>query len=388
MTERPVRDSFLVFGQPEILQPEIDEVVDSLRTAWLGTGPKVARFKADFARYKGVEHVTAVNSCTAALHLSCVAAGLAPGDEVITTALTFCATVNAVLHSGATPIVVDCDPVTMNLSPAAVEAAITPRTRALIPVHFAGRLCDMGALTDIARRHDLVLIEDCAHAVEAQDASGQGAGTFGDFATFSFYATKNVVTGEGGMIIARRAEDSVRLEQLALHGMSADAWRRFGDAGFKHYTVTECGYKYNMMDLQAALGIHQLSRVEANWKRREQVSERYAVELADLPITLPAPPEPGTRHAHHLYPILLDPAAGVARDDFLDRMTAERIGVGVHYLALPEHPYYQGALGWRPEDTPEATRIGRTTVSLPLAPRLSDDDVSDVVAAVRRSLVP
>ena len=217
-------------------------------------------------------------------------------------------------------------------------------------------------------------------------AEGRGAGTFGDFATFSFYATKNVVTGEGGMIIARRAEDSARLEQLALHGMSADAWRRFGDAGFKHYTVTECGYKYNMMDLQAALGIHQLARVESNWKRREQVSERYAAELADLPLTLPAAPEPGTRHAHHLYPVLVGPDAGVERDEFLDRMTAERIGVGVHYLALPEHPYYQQSLGWRPEDTPVATRIGRTTVSLPLSPRLSDDDVSDVVAAVRRSL--
>src|SRR5438874_2714322 len=210
--EPSVRSEFLVFGQPQILQPEIDEVVDCMHRAWLGTGPKVARFKREFAAYTGAQHVTAVNSCTAGLHLSCIVAGLKPGDEVITTALTFCATVNAIIHSGATPVLADCEPDTMNLSPEAVAAKITPRTRAIVPVHFAGRPCRMDAFMALAARHGLKVIEDCAHAIETE-YQGRKAGTFGDFGCFSFYATKNVVTGEGGMVIARDAADSARLEQ-------------------------------------------------------------------------------------------------------------------------------------------------------------------------------
>jgi dTDP-4-amino-4,6-dideoxygalactose transaminase len=380
------RSEFLVFGQPQILQPEIDEVVDSMRSAWLGTGPKVAHFKREFGAYKGARHVTAVNSCTAGLHLSCLAAGLKPGDEVITTALTFCATVNAIIHSGATPVLADCDPGTMNLSPESVAARITPRTRAIVPVHFAGRPCRMDELMALAGRHGLKVIEDCAHAIETE-YHGRRTGTFGDFGCFSFYATKNVATGEGGMIIAREAADSARLEQLALHGMSQDAWKRFSDAGYKHYQVVECGYKYNMMDLQAAIGIHQLARVEANWLRRREIFGRYQTELADLPLALPLDPEPQTRHAYHLYTVLLDETrTSVARDTFLDQMTAQRIGVGVHYLSIPEHPYYQKTFGWRPEDYPNAQRIGRQTVSLPLSPKLTDRDVDDVLHAVRSIL--
>ncbi|HBG30125.1 MAG TPA: UDP-4-amino-4,6-dideoxy-N-acetyl-beta-L-altrosamine transaminase, partial [Gammaproteobacteria bacterium] len=245
-----MRERFLTFGAPLIGEAEIDEVVDSLRSGWLGTGPKVARFERDFAAYKGVEQAVAVNSCTAALHLSLLAAGLAPGDEVITTPLTFCATVNAILHAGATPVLADVDPVTFNLDPAAVAARITPRTRAVLPVHFAGRPCDMGALMALAEHHDLRVIEDCAHAIESR-YDGRPVGTIGDFGCFSFYVTKNVVTGEGGMILTRRTEDAARLKTLALHGMSHDAWRRFSDSGYRHYQVVECGFKYNMMDLQA-----------------------------------------------------------------------------------------------------------------------------------------
>lgn len=384
--ELPRRSEFLVFGQPEILQPEIDEVLDSLQKAWLGTGPKVARFKRDFAAYKGVQHVTAVNSCTAALHLSCLVAGLQPGDEVITTALTFCATVNAIIHSGATPVLADCEPETMNLCPESVAQRITPRTRAIIPVHFVGRPCNMTALTELAKRHDLKIIEDCAHAIETE-YHGQKAGTFGDFACFSFYATKNVVTGEGGMVISRREEDAARMEQLALHGMSSDAWKRFSDAGYKHYQVVECGYKYNMMDLQAAVGIHQLARVESSWQRRKDIFARYQQALADLPITLPALPESDTRHAFHLFPILVEEdRSRVGRDAFLDAMTARRIGVGVHYLSIPEHPFYRQTFGWRTEDYPHARGIGRATVSLPLSPKLTDRDVDDVIRAVREIL--
>ena len=380
------REDFLVFGSPQIEQAEIDEVVASLHSGWLGTGPKVARFEIDFAAYKDAPHAVAVSSCTAALHLSMLAAGIEPGDEVITTPLTFAATVNAIIHAGGTPVLADIEPLTQNIDPRAVEACITPRTKAIIPVHFAGRPCDMGALCDIADRHGLRIIEDCAHAVETE-YKGRKAGTFGDFGCFSFYVTKNVAAGEGGMVLARREEDAARIKMLALHGMSKDAWKRFSDEGYKHYQVVECGFKYNMMDLQAAIGIHQLARVEANWVRRQEIWTRYREAFADLPIELPAAPEEGTRHAYHLFTVLIDEAnAGISRDAFLDAMTAANIGVGVHYLSIPEHPYYQERFGWRPEDYPEAMRVGRQTVSLPLSARLSDDDVGNVVGAVKAQL--
>ncbi len=327
----------------------------------------------------------AVGSCTAALHLSLLALELEPGDEVITTALTFCATVNAIIHAGATPVLADVDPATMNLDPAAVAAAVTPRTRAVLPVHFAGRPCDMDALGELCGRHGLgSAVEDCAHAIETT-YRGRHAGTFGDFGCFSFYVTKNVATGEGGMVVARDEGRAARIKRLALHGMTADAWKRFSDEGYRHYLVREAGFKYNMMDLQAALGLHQLARVEENWRRRAEVWRRYQEGFADLPLDLPAEPEPDTRHAHHLYTVLVDEArAGLGRDAVLEAMTRENIGVGVHYLAIPEHPYYQETYGWRPEEWPEATAIGRRTVSLPLSAKLTDGDVDDVVAALRK----
>lgn len=379
---------FLVFGAPAIEEEEIAEVVACLRSGWIGTGPRVTRFEADFAAYKGVgaSQVAAVNSCTAALHVSMVAAGLDPGVEVITTPLTFCATVNAIIHAGLTPVLADVDPVTQCIDPSAFEAAITPRTQAILPVHFAGRPCDMDAIMAIARKHGLLVIEDCAHAIETE-YKGRKAGTFGDFGCFSFYATKNVVTGEGGMIVGRDEALIARARMLSLHGMSKDAWHRFGDKGYKHYQVVECGFKYNMMDLQAAIGIHQLARVETNWQRRVAIWQRYNVAFADLPVGLPAPFEPDTRHGHHLYTLHIDQArCGISRDDFLDAMNQRRIGTGVHYLSVPEHPYYQQRFGWRPEQWPNAMQIGRTTASLPLSPSLRDDDVERVISAVKSCL--
>lgn len=375
---------FIVFGAPDIGDEEIREVVSTMESGWLGTGPRVAAFEAQMAGYKGVAaaQVAAVNSCTAALHLSLVAANIGPGDEVITTPLTFCATVNAILHAGATPVLADVDPVTMNIDPARIEEKITPRTKALLPVHFAGMPCDMDALCAIAEKHQLLLIEDCAHAIEST-YRGRAAGTFGDFACFSFYVTKNVTTGEGGMVIARDLDRIGRVKTLALHGMTRDAWKRFSDSGYKHYQVVECGFKYNMMDLQAAIGLHQLKRVDSAWQRRQEIWNRYQAAFAGLPVTLPAPTPDHVRHAYHLYTVLVDEArCGLSRDAFLEAMTAQGIGVGVHYLALPEHPYYQGSLGWRPEDTPHASAIGRRTASLPLSSKLSDADVSRVISAV------
>ena len=384
----PIRskDQFLIFGSPLIEEAEIEEVVACLRSAWIGTGPRVAQFESDFAAYKGVSQAVALNSCTAALHLSVLVADLRPGDEVITTPLTFCATVNAILHAGAKPVLADIDPHTLNIDPIEIERRITSRTRAILPVHFAGRACDMDAIMDIARRRGLKVIEDCAHAIETE-YKGRKAGTFGDFGCFSFYSTKNVVTGEGGMVIAQRAEDIARLKVLGLHGMSKDAWKRFGDEGFKHYQVVECGFKYNMMDLQASLGVHQLARVETNWEKRQLVWRRYMEAFAELPVEMPAAIEPGTRHAYHLYTLLIDEKrASVTRDAFLDRMTRLGIGVGVHYLSLPEHPYYQETLGWKPEDYPHAARAGRQIISLPISAKLTEDDVKDVIAGVSEAL--
>jgi dTDP-4-amino-4,6-dideoxygalactose transaminase len=380
------RSEFLVFGAPCIGEAEIAEVVASLRSGWLGTGPKVSQFEKEFAQYRSASFPVALSSCTAALHLSMLALGLGRDDEVITTPLTFCATVNAIIHAGAKPILADVDSATMNIVPAQVRARLTSSTRAILPVHFAGRACDMDAITAIARMRDLKIIEDCAHAIETE-YKGHPAGTFGDFGCFSFYVTKNVVTGEGGMVLARDEQHAAAIKVLALHGMTRDAWERFGDAGYKHYDVISAGFKYNMMDLQAAIGIHQLHRVEASWVRRKQIWERYMTELAALPLTLPAPFQPDTRHACHLFTILIDPEfCGMTRDQFIGEMTARNIGVGVHYRSIPEHPYYQQTFGWRPEDYPNAMRIGRQTVSLPLSARLSDRDVEDVIAAVRATL--
>lgn len=387
MAKQP--DKFIVFGAPDIQQAEIDEVVDSLAAGWLGTGPKVKRFEQDFAAYQGVapNRVAALNSCTAALHVSLLAAGVQPGDEVITTAMTFCATVNAAIHAGATPVLVDIDPTTLNMDPELIERSITERTKAIVPVHFAGRACEMDAIMAIADKHGLVVVEDCAHAIETE-YQGRKAGSFGAYGCFSFYATKNVVTGEGGMVIARSPEATDRIRVLSLHGMSRDAWHRFSDSGYKHYQVVEAGFKYNMMDLQAAIGIHQLQRVEQSWLRRREIWEQYQAAFRDLPIGVPAEPAGNTRHAYHLYTITVDgDVCGISRDEFLDKMTRAKIGVGVHYLSLAQHPYYVERFGWDASEYPVANQFGLTTVSLPLSPKLSAGDVDRIISGVRRTIL-
>ncbi len=381
-----MREKFLVFGSPRIEQPEIDEVVQVLESGWLGTGPRVQQFEKDFAAYKGMPHAAALFSNTAGLHLSCLALNLKPSDEVITTPMTFCASANAIIHSGATPVIADIDPVSWNIDPSALEKKITPKTKALMLVHFAGRMCDMDPIMEIARKHNLSVIEDCAHAIETT-YKGKKAGTFGDFGVFSFYSTKNLATGEGGMVLSNSAEQIARIKVLGLHGMSRDAWKRFSDSGYKHYYVEEAGFKYNMMDLQAALGIHQLKRIEDYAVIRKNIWNRYMTELKELPIGLPAAIEPNTTHAYHLFQIRInEEKAGLTRDQFLDEITKHKIGVGVHYLSLPEHPYYKRTFGWNPDDYPHARDLGRESVSLPISAKLSDQDVTDVIAAVRAVL--
>ncbi len=377
---------YIVFGQPLIEEAEIEEVVKSMRSAWLGTGPKVAAFEKMVAEYKQVAHAVAVNSCTAGLHLSCLAANLQPGDEVITTPLTFCATVNAILHAGATPVLADIDAETLNLDPTEVYKKLTPRTRAILPVHFAGRPCDMAALESIADAHQLTIIEDCAHAIETEDR-GRKAGTVGLCGVLSFYSTKNIVTGEGGMVLTNRGDIAARIKMLALHGMSHDAWRRFSDDGYRHYDVVEIGFKYNMMDLQAAIGIHQLQRVESYWQRRRAIWSQYDEAFADLPVTRPAPLSGESRHGLHLYTLLIDESRSpVTRDQFIGQLHLRGIGTGVHYRSIPTHRVYQERFGWRCEDYPHANAAGQRIVSLPLSAKLSDRDVTKVIAATREVL--
>jgi len=379
----PQRDQFLVFGAPLIEQPEINEVVDSLKSGWLGTGPKVAKFEEMFREYTGAEHALAVNSCTAGLHLSMLTAGLGPGDEVITCPMTFAATANAIIHTGARPVFVDCERATGLIDPQRIEEALTPRTRAILPIHLYGRPCDMDAILDIAGRHSLIVIEDAAHCIEGF-YKGRKVGNISHLTSFSFYVTKNVVTGEGGMVTTNNPDFADTIKVYALHGMSKDAWKRFSDDGYKHYQVVFPGYKYNMMDLQAALGIHQLSRVEEGLARRAEIWQRYTEAFANLPLGLPAPDEPERRHARHLYTLLIDEArCGLSRDAFMQRLHQLNIGTGVHYLGVHLHPYYQQQFGYRPDDFPNATWLSERTVSIPLSPKLSDKDVADVINAVR-----
>lgn len=377
------RKEFLVFGRPKIERAEIEEVVKTLRSGWIGTGPKVAKFEENFRRYKQAKYAIAVSSGTAALHLSALASGIGVGDEIITTALTFCATVNAIIRTGATPVLADIEPSTMNIDPGEIEKKITPKTKAIVPVHLAGRPCDMKAITFIAKKHNLKIIEDCAHAIEST-YQGKATGTFGDFGCFSFYVTKNLVTAEGGMILTDKEYAASRIKILALHGMTKDAWERFGDKGYKHYDVVEMGFKYNMTDIQASLGLHQLKRLELNWKRRSKIWRKYNEAFSDLAVTVPVPVSSTMKHGYHLYTLLVDKErSGISRDDFMQEMYERNIGTGVHYRSIPEHSYYQKIYGFKPEDYPIAMRIGRQTVSLPLSAGLNDRDVEYVIWAVR-----
>ncbi|MCX5778221.1 MAG: DegT/DnrJ/EryC1/StrS family aminotransferase [Elusimicrobia bacterium] len=383
-----IREKFLVFGKPLIEQPEIDEVVDSLASGWIGTGPKVHLFEEKFKEYKNTKFAMALNSCTAALHLSMLAIGIQPGDEVLVPTMTFAATANAVIHAGGTPVFVDCKKDSMNIDPKDIIRKITSKTKAIVPVHFAGRPCNMKEIVRIAQEHTLRIVEDCAHAVEAE-YHGKKAGTIGDVGRFSFYATKNIVTGEGGMAITNNEEYANRIKVLGHHGMSKDAGKRFSDSGYKHYNVVCAGYKFNMMDMQAAIGIHQLGRIDKYWERRQSIWNHYNESFKDLPVFIPAEIETDTRHSYHLYTLLLNiDKLKITRDEFMEQMTKRNIGIGVHYIALHLHPYYQKTYGCRRGDFPNAEWISERTVSLPLSPGLTDIDVDDVVRTVKEVLAP
>jgi dTDP-4-amino-4,6-dideoxygalactose transaminase len=376
---------YIIFGKPDIRQEEIDEVVDSLRSGWLGTGPKVQAFERAISGYLGMEHAVATNSCTAALHLALLGLGIGPGDEVIVPTLTFCATANVVLHVGARPVLVDVDRTSQCLTAEAVEAAITPRTKAVIPVHFAGWPVDLSALRSVADRHRLKIIQDAAHCLEGL-INGIPPGRYGDVVCFSFYITKNVVTGEGGMAVTNDQALADRMRVLGLHGIDADAWRRFSSGGYRHYWCVVPGFKYNMMDLQAALGLHQLARVDQNLRLREAQWAWYQDELRGLPLDLPGTTTPGVRHARHLYTVRVRPDAPLTRDALMSELHERGIGTGVHYVPVHEHPYYRASLQSQDGAYPVSSGIGRETCSLPLGPGLEEEEQSMVIAALRQVL--
>jgi len=366
---------------PSIGPDEIAEVVATLESGWLSTGPRVAEFEQAFAEYVGARYALAVNSCTAALHLSLIATGIGAGDEVITSPLTFCATANVVLHAGATPVFADIDPVSHNLAPAAVNAALTSRTRVLMPVHYAGLPADVHAFHQIAELRGLRVVEDAAHCVEGI-AEGRKVGSISDFTCFSFYATKNLTTGEGGMVTTDDAGAATLIRVASLHGMSRDAWSRYAPNGNAHYDVVMPGFKYNMMDIQAAIGLHQLSRLQRMHARRVAICERYDAALGHLPFRLPPHAGAGSVHARHLYPVLLDEkAAGMSRDEFCNRLRDRGIATSIHFRPVHLHPYYQERFGFRRGMFPVAEAVYDATLSLPLSAAMDDQSVHRVIEA-------
>ena len=386
-----VRKTYLPYALPSIGEAEIAEVVDSLRSGWITMGPKVKRFEAAFAEYVGAPHALAMNSCTAGLQIALHAMGIGPGDEVIVPTITFCATANVVVQLGARPVIVDVGG-DLNISAAAVEAAITPRTKAIMPVHYGGQACDLEAIYAIAARHDLAVVEDAAHAV-GTEYRGRRIGAAFDTrlprprfraTVFSFYATKNLATGEGGMLTVDDAALAERCRRLTLHGMSRDAWQRYTSAGSWYYEVLEPGYKQNMTDVQAAIGIHQLQRLGEFTETRQRYARLYDEALADIPeITLPHR-HADRSHTFHLYPVQFDTSGlTIDRNGIIDELTRCNIGTSVHFIPLHVHPYYRDTFGYEPAAFPVASRIYEGLVSLPLYPAMTEEDVASVHRAVR-----
>lgn len=377
---------FLPFSKPTISQEAIDEVVACLQSGWITTGPRVAQFTENLKEYLNAPYVLPLLSATAGLHLTLLAMDIKPGDEVITTPLTFAATLNTIVLAGATPVLVDIDPDTLNMDLNQLEDAITAKTRVIMPVHFAGLPVEMNTLYQLANIHELRVIEDAAHAI-GTEFDGKKIGSFGDTQVFSFHPNKNITTGEGGCIATRDETLAKRISLLRFHGMDREAWNRFGKSGSQDYEIVMPGYKYNMMDIQAALGLHQLKQLDDFIARRKVLVDRYQEALADWPQwQLPTSPAYPHRHAWHLYtPLINVDAAMMDRDEFMARMKEKNIGTGLHYRAVHLYPYYRAQFGFKQGDFPHAEDVGNRIVSLPLFPTMTDADhdrVLDVMYSI------
>jgi dTDP-4-amino-4,6-dideoxygalactose transaminase len=375
------RLNFLPFSPPAISEEEIEAVVETMRSGWVTTGSKSHQFEAEFSQYIGAEKALALNSCTSGLHLALATLEIGPGDEVISTPMTFCSSINVIEHVGATPILVDIEPDTLNIDPTQVAAAITPRTRAIMPVHYSGHPVDMKPILELSRAHGLYVIEDAAHSLPAY-YEGRAVGTMGDLTSFSFYATKNLTTVEGGMLTGA-AELIERARVLSLHGMSRDAWKRYSAAGSWYYEVVAAGFKCNMTDIQAAIGLVQLKRLDEMQARRRYVVQRYNQAFAAMPELQTPVERPNVQHAWHLYALRLNlDQLSIDRARFIEELKTRNIGTSVHFIPIHYHPYYKDKYEWQPEDLPIAHREFQRMLSLPLHPLLSDEDIDDVIAAV------
>lgn len=381
--------AFLPFALPEIGDDEINEVADSLRSGWITTGPKAKKFESDFTAFLGDDGLEsiAVNSATSGLHLALEAVGVGPGDEVIVPTYTFTATAEIVRYLGATPVMVDVDPHTFNMTAESFRVAITPRTKAVMPVHFAGLACDMDPIITLAKLHNIKVIEDAAHALPTI-YKGKLIGTLdSDITVFSFYANKTMTTGEGGMVVTRNSEIASRCKVMRLHGISRDAFDRYVSTKPSwFYEVIAPGFKYNMPDIAAAIGIHQLKRLPGFQIKRNEMANIYKERLSDLPLDLPIDALSGDMHAWHLYPVKIKPDAGIERGRFIELMAEEGIGCSVHFIPLHLHPYWRDTYNLTPEMFPVAQSIFEQEVSLPLYTKMTEEDQLRVVLAVRKVL--
>ncbi|HJV17821.1 MAG TPA: DegT/DnrJ/EryC1/StrS family aminotransferase [Bacillales bacterium] len=372
---------FIPYAIPLIEDEEIKEVVDTLHSNWLSKGPKTVEFEKRFKEYVKAEHAIGLNSCTAGLHIAQLAAGIGQGDEVITTPYTFVASANTIIHTGATPVFVDVDPVTMNIDPKKIEEKITSKTKAIIPVHFAGYPCDMDPIMEIAKKYNLIVIEDAAHAVYTK-YKGRIIGSIADFTCFSFYATKNLVTGEGGLVTTHNEEWADKLRVMSLHGMSKNAWNRYGDKGTWYYEVEYPGFKYNMTDMQAALGLVQLGKLEKMQKRREEIARKYNEAFSAVEGFITPYDNSENTHAWHLYVLRIKPNHFTFdRAEFIELLREKGVGTSVHFIPVPMHPYYK-QLGYKIEEYPNALEAYNGAVSLPLYPKMTDEQVNRVIEVV------
>lgn len=381
-------NKFLPFALPELGQEEIDEVVDSLRSGWITTGPKAKQFEADFCEFLGggVECIS-VNSATSGLHLGLEAIGIGPGDEVIIPSYTFTATAEVIRYLNATPVFVDVNAHDFNISVEAIRAAITPKTKAIVPVHFAGQSCDMDEIISIAKEHGIKIVEDAAHALPTKYKGKYIGQLDSDVTVFSFYANKTMTTAEGGMLVTKDPEIARRCKIMRLHGISRDAFDRYTSTKPSwYYEIVAPGFKYNMPDICAAIGIHQLRRLDGFQEKREQMAAYYARELAGLPIVLPSVTRANDQHAWHLYPIQLLPETGIERDKFIELMAEQGIGCSVHFIPLHLQPYWRDTYNLRASDFPVSHQLFEREVSLPLYTRMTEEDLVRVVAAVKKVL--
>jgi len=375
--------TFIPFHLPDIGEDEIQAVVETLRSGWLTTGLKTKQFEQDFSAYVGSPHAVALNSCTAALHLALDAVGVKAGDEVLVPTMTFTATAEVVHYLGARPVLVDCQADTLNIDPVAMEKAIGPKTKAVMPVDFAGQPCELDNILNIARDRHLAVIEDAAHALPARH-QGKMVGTLSDITCFSFYATKTITTGEGGMATTANQEWAERMRMMSLHGISKDAWKRYTASGSWYYEVEYPGYKYNLTDMAAALGLIQLKRADEFYRARKRIAELYRAGFGDVAEIRTPVIRDDVQHAWHLYVIQLEvERLRIGRDEFIDALKKENIGTSVHFIPLHLHPFYKRSFGYRPADFPNATAAFERIISLPIFPTMTDSQVDRVIDAVR-----